>query len=112
MKPVRRTKKSLPAKTRATRRIGARDDRFTARLARTEKLLLQRAAEHRGQSLSAYVFEKARNAAIADLEEAGEIVLGTADQQHFVQLVLHPPKANARLRSAILASEAIATDRG
>jgi len=112
MKPARRTQKRPPAKTRATVRTGARDERFTARLARTEKLLLQRAAEHRGQTLSAYVFEKARRAAIADLEEAGEIVLGTPDQQHFVQLVLHPPKANARLRSAILASDAIATDRG
>jgi uncharacterized protein (DUF1778 family) len=112
MKSARRTGKRLPAKTRASAHRGARDERFTARLARSEKLLLQRAAEHRGQTLSAYVFEKARHAAIAELEEAGEIVLGTADQQHFMQLVLHPPKAGARLRSAILASDAIATDHG
>jgi uncharacterized protein (DUF1778 family) len=92
MKPVRQT----------------RDVRFTARLAHSEKALLQRAAAGRGQTLSAYVFEKARAAAIAELEAAGEIVLAPADQQKFVQLLLTPPVPNARLRRAIKAAESMA----
>ena len=82
--------------------------RFTARLAHSEKVLLQRAAAGRGQTLSAYVFEKARAAAIAELEAAGEIVLAPADQRQFVQLLLAPPTPNARLRRAILAAESVA----
>ena len=82
-----------------------RDERFTARLPHAEKSLLQRAAERRGQTLSAYVFDKARHAAIAELEEAGEFVFAPADQQLFVRLLLAPPKPNTRLRRAIQAAE-------
>jgi len=72
---------------------------------------LQRAAERRGQSLSAYVFENARRAAVAELEEAGEIVLAPNDQRHFVELALDPPKPNARLRRAIRSAN-LAAERG
>jgi uncharacterized protein (DUF1778 family) len=100
--PKRRT--ALAVSSRAA----ARDVRFTARLAHSEKALLQRAAAGRGQTLSAYVFEKARAAAIAELEAAGEIVLAPADQQKFVQLLLTPPAPNVRLRRAIKAAESVA----
>ncbi|MFI5244989.1 MAG: DUF1778 domain-containing protein [Gemmatimonadales bacterium] len=79
----------------------ARDVRFTARLSRSEKTLLQRAAAGRGQTLSAYVFEKARAAAMAELEAAGEIVLASAEQRQFVALLLSPPPLNARMRRAL-----------
>ena len=59
------------AATLTAPRAATRDVRFTARLAHSEKALLQRAAAGRGQTLSAYVFEKARAAAIAELEAAG-----------------------------------------
>ncbi|MHB8838168.1 MAG: type II toxin-antitoxin system TacA family antitoxin [Gemmatimonadaceae bacterium] len=86
-----------------------RDERLTARIPSEEKSLLQRAAERRGQTLSAYVLEKARVAAVADLEEAGEAVLATKDRQLFVNLLVDPPKANARLRAAIKSAEALAS---
>ena len=88
-----------------------RDERFTARLPHAEKSLLQRAAERRGQTLSAYVFDKARHAAIAELEEAGEMVFASADQQFFVRLLLEPPKPNTRLRRAIHAAVSAADPR-
>lgn len=108
MRPARRHSAKPSAKTESRKRSVTRDERFTARLPHTEKSLLQRAAERRGQTLSAYVFEKARHAAIAELEEAGEIVLAPVDQQHFVHLLLEPPKPNARLRRAIRAAESAA----
>lgn len=89
-------------------RAAARDVRFTARIAHSEKALLQRAAAGRGQTLSAYVFEKARAAAIAELEAAGEIVLAPADQRQFVQLLLAPPPLNVRMRRAIRTAERVA----
>jgi uncharacterized protein (DUF1778 family) len=86
----------------------ARDVRFTARLSRSEKTLLQRAAAGRGQTLSAYVFEKARAAAIADLEAEGEIVLASADQRQFVALLLSPPPLNERMRRALAMAKSAA----
>ena len=108
MLPARRRPAKPAAHPRPPKRSSARDGRFTARLPHGEKSLLQRAAERRGQTLSAYVFEKARVAAIAELEEAGELVLARPDQLAFVRLVLDPPPANARLRRAIKASQAAA----
>ena len=110
MQPARRLSAKSSPKSPAPKRLG-RDERFVARIPSEEKSLLQRAAERKGQSLSAYVIEKARVAAIADLEEAGEVVLAAKDQQLFVSLLLHPPKANARLRAAI-ASAAAHAKRG
>ena len=86
----------------------ARDVRFTARLSRSEKTLLQRAAARRGQTLSAYVFEKARAAAMAELEAAGEMVLASADQRQFVELLLSPPPLNARMRRALALAKSVA----
>lgn len=108
--PGRSTKRrpSPPAQA-VPARAAARDVRFTARLAHGDKALLQRAAAGRGQTLSAYVFEKARAAAVAQLEAAGEIVLASADQRRFVQLVLAPSAPNARLRRAIQAAESAAS---
>lgn len=106
MSPARtRSLKTVPQTRSSQKRSSGRDERFTARIARDEKSLLQRAAERRGQTLSAYVFEKAKSAAIAELEAAGEIVLAPADQDLFVQLLLAPPRANARLRRALKAAE-------
>jgi uncharacterized protein (DUF1778 family) len=111
MRPTRRLSKEPSSKALSREGSAGRDERFTARLPHSEKSLLQRAAEYRGQTLSAYVFENARRAAIADLEEAGEIALAASDQQRFVQLLLEPPKPNAHLRRAIQAAES-AAERG
>ncbi len=90
---------------------GARDERFTARLPRAEKALLQRAAERRGLSLSAYVFGKARHAAIAELEEAGEIILAPTEQRRFVDLLLDAPPPTLHLLRALQAAEPIVRRR-
>ena len=83
-----RSASSVPSPKRrgaalATPSTTARDVRFTARLSRSEKTLLQRAA------------------AIAELEAAGEIVLASADQRQFVELLLSPPPLNERMRRAL-----------
>jgi uncharacterized protein (DUF1778 family) len=88
----------------ASPRSPSRNERFTARISRSEKVLLQRAADIRGLPLSAYVFEKARVAAAADLAEAGEIALGPADQRRFVDLLINPPVPARALVRALKAA--------
>jgi uncharacterized protein (DUF1778 family) len=112
MKSARRASSVPAAKRRSAAltapRTAARDVRFTARLSRSEKALLQRAAAGRGQTLSAYVFEKARAAAMVELEAAGEIVLAPAEQRQFVELLLCPPPLNARMRRALAMAKSAA----
>ena len=110
MPPARRPPAKRSSKLPAPQRAG-RDERLVARIPSEEKSLLQRAAERSGQSLSAYVIEKARVAAIADLEEAGEVVLAARDQQLFASLLLDPPKANGRLRATLAAAEVLSRRR-
>lgn len=107
MHPARRPS-AKPTKKSATPQRANRDERFVARIPSDEKSLLQRAAERRGQSLSAYVIERARVAAVAELEEAGEVVLTPKDQLRFANLLLDPPRATDRLRAAIASAEALA----
>ena len=95
----------------ASRDALTHNERFTARIPRREKALLQRAAELKGLSLSAYVFEKARLAATVELAEAGEIVLAPAAQQRFVDLILNPPKPTPHLLRALRASAPAAKAR-
>lgn len=102
MQPARRPS------AKPTKKSSVRDERFVARIPSDEKSLLQRAAERRGQSLSAYVIEKARVAAVTELEDAGEVVLTPKDQRLFVSLLLDPPQATDRLRAAIASAEALA----
>lgn len=93
---------SRALRLKRTRRPGsAHDERFTARISSQDKTLLQRAAERSGVSLSSYVFSKARTAAIADLADAGEVVLAPADRRRFVELLLAPPKPNGALRRVL-----------
>ena len=110
MQPARRSSAKPTKKAFASQRA-SRDERFVARIPSDEKALLQRAAERRGQSLSAYVIEKARVAAVAELEEAGEVVLTPTDQRLFASLMLDPPKVTDRLRAAIASTEALARRR-
>ena len=105
MRTTRRPSIPRQAKATAPAESSARDERFTARLPRAEKSLLQRAAQRRGMSLSAYVFAKARSAAVEELEEAGEIILAPTGQQRFVQLLLNPPKPTPHLLRALKAAE-------
>jgi uncharacterized protein (DUF1778 family) len=110
MRSVRRSA-AKPAKKDPSPRRASRDERFVARIPSDEKALLQRAAERRGQSLSAYVIEKAKVAAVTELEEAGELVLTRRDQRMFASLLLDPPRATDRLRAAIASAETLARRR-
>jgi uncharacterized protein (DUF1778 family) len=78
----------------------AEKERLEARISAEEKQLLEEAAHRQGQTLSAFVIASAHEAAIRTLEALNVLTLLRKDQAVFVEALLNPPKANARLKRA------------
>jgi uncharacterized protein (DUF1778 family) len=74
-------------------------ERLDARITAEEKELLQKAADAKGLTLTAFVTSSARDAAIKVLKEQHVIELGRKDQQAFAAAMLDPEPPNARLRT-------------
>ncbi len=66
----------------------------------TEKALLQRAADLKGESLTEFVIRSAKEAADRVVEEATIWRLSAEDSRLFVETLLNPPEPNATLRAA------------
>jgi uncharacterized protein (DUF1778 family) len=82
-----------------------RSKRIEARIKPDTLLLVQRAAEMQGSSLSDFVVAAAEGAARQALEEANTIRLSVEDQRRFVELLLDPPEPSPALRRAKEAHE-------
>lgn len=87
-----------------------RTKRIEARIAPEALLVVRRAAELQGRSISDFVVAAAQEVAHRTIDEAQIIRLSVEDQKRFVELLLHPPalapalkrakKAHARLIAA------------
>ena len=77
-----------------------RGDRLEARVSRTQKALLQRAAALSGRTLSEFVVASAHEAATKVIQDHDTIRLSRAEQTAFVKAVLDPLVPGARLRKA------------
>jgi uncharacterized protein (DUF1778 family) len=85
----------------------SRTARIEARIAPNALLLVKRAAELQGRSISDFVVAAAQEIAHRTIDEARVIRLSVEDQRRFVELLLSPPvlapamkrakKAHARL---------------
>jgi uncharacterized protein (DUF1778 family) len=74
--------------------------RLEARVTEEQKALLQRAATLAGQSLSEFIVNSAREAAIRTITDF-ELIRLTADERDaFVAVLLNPPAPGARLAQA------------
>lgn len=88
-----------------------RTARIEARIPPDALVMVKRAAEMQGRSLSDFVVAAAQEAARRTLDEAQVIRLSLQDQQRFVELLLHPPalapamKRAKRAHSRLIASE-------
>ena len=90
-----------------------KSDRLEVRLTKAQKRLLQSAADARDESLSQFVIHVSETAARKELEKSGILVLGSEDQEAFVQALLSPPEANAWLsRAAVRYRKSIGIPRG
>lgn len=82
-----------------------RSKRIEARIKPDTLLLVQRAAEMQGSSVSDFVVAAAEGAARKALEDAHSIRLSVEDQRRFVELMLDPPEPSTALLRAKEAHE-------
>ena len=78
-----------------------RQERFEARITKSQKKLFEKAAMVKGTSVSQFVIASAQEAAIRMLEEQQIIDIGRRDQEIFVDALLNPAPPNERLRAAL-----------
>ena len=74
--------------------------RLEARISTELHVLLKRAAEIQGRTMTDFVVSAVQEAAQQAIQEAGVLRLSLADQESFAQALLAPPKPNAALKRA------------
>ncbi len=74
--------------------------RFDARLSAEQKLLIQRAADLEGRSMTDFVLQSAQAAAEQAIERRALMVLTARDSEAFAEAILHPPAPGPVLRRA------------
>lgn len=89
---------SAAAKAKATKT--RKGYRFDARLNEEQKLLLQRAADLEGRSLTDFVLHSAEMAAERTIQERAILVLTARETEAFAEALLNPPEPGPALRAA------------
>jgi len=74
--------------------------RLEARVTPETKRLIERAANIRGTTVTDFVVASAQQSAIQTVKEFGRLSLASEAWDAFVLVLAHPPKPNARLKSA------------
>ena len=82
------------------KRRPAGGNRLEARVTPGLKRLFQRAADLQGVTLSDFLIQSLRQAALQTVQEHETLRLNTRDSLQFAKALLAPPKPNARLRAA------------
>jgi uncharacterized protein (DUF1778 family) len=77
-----------------------RTARIEARIAPDALVIIKRAAEIQGRSVSDFVTAAAQEAANRTIEQAQIIRLSIEDQRAFVEAILNPPEPTPALRRA------------
>ena len=75
-------------------------ERLEARVTARQKALFREAADLQGVTLTDFIVSSVHQAAVRALEARHVLDLSRQDQKVFVQALLKPPAANARLRAA------------
>ena len=74
--------------------------RLEARVPAEQKLFFQRAAALRGVSLTNFMIESMREAAVKTVEEHDVMRLTAAERNVFIEVLMNPPAPNESLRLA------------
>jgi uncharacterized protein (DUF1778 family) len=74
--------------------------RLEARISTELHVMLKRAAEIQGRTMTDFVVSAVQEAAQQAIQEAGVLRLSLADQESFAQALLLSPKPNAALKRA------------
>ncbi len=86
--------------TRIEKRESPKQFRFDARISESQKLLIQRAADLEGCSLTNFVLRSAKTAADRTIQERTMIVMNARDSEVFVDSLLKPRESRRVLRNA------------
>ena len=86
--------------------MAARSERIELRAKPEVKAVIERAAQLRHTTVSAYLLETAFQRAQADLKETEALVLNEKDRTRFFALIDSPPQPNSALRSLFRDSQA------
>ena len=79
----------------------AKTYRFDARLNEQQKLLIQRAADLEGRTMTDFVLHSAQAAAEQTIEKRAMLVLSARETEAFVDAILNPPDPGPVLRKAV-----------
>src|SRR2546428_9520091 len=74
--------------------------RFDARLNEEQKILIQRAADLEGRTMTDFVLHSAETAAARTIEERALLVLSARETESFVDAILNPAEPGQVLRAA------------
>jgi len=81
--------------------LALRTERTEARLLPEQKKRIERAARIKGLSLSDFIVQHADEAAIRTIQMHTSWTLEDRDRDVFVQALVNPPEASARMRTAV-----------
>lgn len=92
----------MPTATRNSRpaKLAIKAYRFDARLNKEQKLLLQRAADIEGRTMTDFVLHSAEVAAERTIEQRALLALTAEESQAFVDAILLPAKPGRVLKTA------------
>ena len=94
-------RQTAQAGRRQSRRVApAKTYRFDARLNEEQKLLIQRAADLEGRTMTDFVLHSAEAAAERTIENRAMLVLTARETEAFVDAILKPPAPGPILRRA------------
>jgi uncharacterized protein (DUF1778 family) len=91
---------ALRAKKRNPQTRSAKMYRFDARLSEEQKLLIQRAADLEGRTMTDFVLHSAETAAERTIEQRAMLILTARETEVFVKAILSPPEPGRVLRRA------------
>src|SRR6267154_334983 len=74
--------------------------RFDARLNEEQKVLIQKAADLEGRTMTDFVLHSAESAAERTIEERAMLILSAREAETFVDAILHPAPPGPVLRAA------------
>ena len=94
-------RQTAQAGRRQSRRVApAKTYRFDARLNEEQKLLIQRAADLEGRTMTDFVLHSAEAAAERTIEKRAMLILTARETEIFANAVLNPPDPGSVLRKA------------
>jgi uncharacterized protein (DUF1778 family) len=88
------------SKARKKRSATPKVYRFDARLDEDQKLLIQRAADLEGRTMTDFVLHSAKVAAERTIQERAMLILTARDTEAFVAAILNPAAPGPALRTA------------